>query len=116
MRTSSITIRFSLVGEGCFRAAGFGGGERRLGAAALGAGILGTADALGGEEATAAALGGGEAAPAGFGLRRRRGLVGDEVNASRCIRLFSTSWDLSTAAVAMSTDPRGRLQRGRRDV
>jgi hypothetical protein len=111
MRTSSITIRFSLVGEGCFRAAGFGGGERRLGAAALSAGEA-TAGILG----TAAAFGGGDAAPAGFGLRRRRGLVGDEVNASRCIRLFSTSWDLSTAAVAMSTDPRGRLQRGRRDV
>lgn len=115
IRTSSITSRcfgFSFVGDGCFRAAGLAGGERRpeaapltggeANAAVLGAGEA-TAAALGGGDATAAGLGGGEDAPAGFGLRRRRGFVGDGVKASRCIRLLSTSWDLSTA-VAMAAE------------
>ncbi|CAL4885785.1 unnamed protein product [Urochloa decumbens] len=115
IRTSSITSRclgFSFVGDGCLRAAGLAGGDRRpacapltgvdAAAAALGAGE-GTAAALGGGDATAATLGGGEDAPAGLGLRRRRGFVGDGVNASRCIRLLSASWDLSTA-VAMAAE------------
>jgi hypothetical protein len=97
---TSRCLGFSFVGDGCFRAAGLAGGERRPAAAALTGGDATTA-ALGAGEATAAALGGGEDAPAGLGLRRRRGFVGDGVNASRCIRLFSASWDLSTA-VAMA--------------
>lgn len=125
IRISPITGSFSFVGDGCFRAAVFGGGERRplaggdataaaletaFGAGEATAGILGTAAAaLGAGEVTAAALGGGED---GFGLRRRRGFVGDGVNASRCIWLFSTSWDRSIAVAMASDDSRRRLQRG----
>jgi len=104
---TSRCLGFSLVGDGCFReeAAGLAGGERRPGAAGplAGVAVFCTAAGFGGgvEAMGAAALVGGEDAAAGLGLRRRRGFAGDGVYASRCIRLFSASWDLRTA-VAMA--------------